>query len=49
MVSKRKYEFPMVFFQTGIVFTELAPAVPDKTLEVLGQLMDDLAKARSLK
>jgi len=49
MVSQREYEFPMVFFQTGLVFTELAPAMPDRTLEVLGQLMDELAKARSLK
>jgi hypothetical protein len=49
MVSQREYEFPMVFFQTGLVFTELAPAMPDRTLEVLGQLMDELAKARSLR
>ncbi len=49
MVSQREYEFPMVFFQTGRIFTELAPAMPDKTLEILGLLMEDLAKARSLR
>ncbi len=49
MVSQREYEFPMVFFQTGRVFTELAPAMPEKALEILGILMEDLAKARSLR
>ena len=49
MVSKRAYEFPMVFYQTGRVYTELAPSMAEKTLEVLGPLPDDLAKARSLK
>jgi hypothetical protein len=39
----------MVFFQAGRIFTELAPAMPDKTLEILGLLMEDLAKARSLR
>ncbi len=49
MVSKRNYDFPMVFYQTGRVYTELAPTMAEKTLEVLGLLLDDLAKARSLK
>ena len=49
MVSKRNYDFPMVFYQTGRVYTELAPTMADKTLEVRGLLLDDLAKARSLR
>jgi len=49
MLSEREYTFPMVFFQTGRVFTELAPTTPDKTLEILGLLLDDLAAARALR
>jgi hypothetical protein len=49
MLSERAYEFPMVFYQTGRVYTDLAPSMPEVTLEVLGLLLDDLAKARSLK
>ncbi len=49
MLSEREYTFPMVFFQTGRVFTELVPVTPEKTLEVLGLLLDDLAAARALR
>ena len=49
MLSEREYTFPMVFFQTGRVFTELAPTTPDKTLEILGLLLDDLTAARALR
>lgn len=49
MMSEREYSFPMVFYQTGRVFTELAPTTADKTLEILGQLLDDLAAARALR
>jgi hypothetical protein len=49
MLSQREYTFPMVFFQTGRIFTELAPATPEKTLEILGLLLDDLAAARALR
>ncbi len=49
MLSQREYTFPMVFFQTGRVFTELAPTTPDKTLEILGLLLNDLAAARALR
>ena len=49
MMSEREYSFPMVFFQTGRVFTELAPTTADKTLEILGLLLDDLAAARALR
>ena len=49
MLSEREYTFPMVFYQSGRVFAELAPTTPDKALEVLGLLLDDLAAARSLK
>ena len=49
MMSQREYTFPMVFYQTGRVFSELAPTTPAKALEVLGQLLDDLAAARALR
>lgn len=49
MMSQREYTFPMVFYQTGRVFSELAPTTSEKALEVLGLLLDDLAAARSLK
>ena len=49
MLSQRDYTFPMVFYQTGRVYADLAPSMREKTLEVLGLLLDDLAKARSLK
>ena len=49
MLSQRDYTFPMVFYQTGRVFTELAPTTPEKTLEILGLLLDDLAAARALR
>ncbi len=49
MVSQREYTFPMVFYQTGRIFTDLAPVMPEKTLEILGLLLDDLAAARALR
>lgn len=49
MMSQRDYTFPMVFYQTGRVFSELAPTTPAKALEVLGLLLDDLATARALR
>jgi hypothetical protein len=49
MLSQREYIFPMVFYQTGRIFTDLAPVMPEKTLEVLGLLLDDLAAARALR
>ena len=49
MMSQREYTFPMVFYQTGRVYGELAPTMPQKSLEVLGELLDDLAKARALR
>lgn len=49
MMSEREYTFPMVFYQTGRVFSELAPTTPEKALEILGSLLDDLAAARSLR
>jgi hypothetical protein len=35
--------------QSGAVFSDLAPSVPEKTMEVMGQLMDNLAASRALK
>lgn len=49
MMSQRDYTFPMVFYQTGRVYTELAPTMPEKSLEILGELLDDLGKARALR
>ena len=49
MWSQRKYSFPAIFFQSGAVFSDLAPTIPEKTMEVLGQLMDNLAASRALK
>jgi hypothetical protein len=49
MWSQRKYSFPAIFFQSGAVFSDLAPSVPEKTMEVMGQLMDNLAASRALK
>ena len=49
MMSQREYTFPMVFYQTGRVFSELAPTTPDKALEILGLLLDDLSAARALR
>ena len=49
MISERDYVFPIVFYQTGSVFSELAPTTPERTLEVLTELLGNLAKARSLK
>lgn len=49
MWSQRKYSFPAIFFQVGAVYSNLAPSMPDETKKVLGDLMDKLAKARSLK
>ena len=49
MWSERQYVFPAIFFQVGAVFSNLAPSVPDETKKVLGNLMDKLAKSRSLK
>lgn len=49
MWSERKYSFPAIFFQVGAVFSNLAPSVPDETRKVLGDLLDALAKSRSLK
>ena len=49
MMSQREYTFPMVFYQTGRVFAELAPTTPGKALEILGLLLDDLAAARALR
>ena len=33
----------------GRIFTDLAPMMPEKTLEILGLLLDDLAAARALR
>ena len=49
MLSKRAYIFPIVFFQTGSVYGDLAPSMPERTLEILDGLMDDMVKARKLR
>jgi hypothetical protein len=49
MLSQREYTFPMVFYQTGTVYGDLAPSMSEKTLEILSGLLDNLAVARSLK
>jgi len=49
MMSEREYTFPMVFYQTGRVYSELAPTMLEKSLGVMGELLDDLAKARALR
>ena len=47
--SQMNSTFPMVFYQTGRVYGELAPTMPERSLKVLGELLDDLAKARKLR
>ena len=49
MWSQRQYKTPAIFFQTGAVFSDYAPTTPEKTKEILGQLMDNLAASRALR
>lgn len=49
MVSERDYSFPMIFYQAGAIYTDLAPSMPEKTLEILSSLFDKLKEARSLR
>jgi hypothetical protein len=49
MISQRNYKFPAILFKTNAVFLELQPSVPERTLEVIEILMDNVQKARSLK
>jgi hypothetical protein len=49
MWSQRKYSFPAIFFQVGAVYANLAPSMPNETKKVLDNLLDALAKSRSLK
>jgi len=47
ILSQRSYEFPMVFYQTGAVYTEYAQSMQQKTISILGELLDNLDKARA--
>ncbi len=49
MLSKRKYEFPIVFWQVGVLYNEYQQEMTEKTLGVLGGLLDRLKQARIAK
>jgi len=49
LLSKRNYAFPMVFYQTGTIFTEYNQSMLEKTLEILDELLANLAKSRAEK
>ena len=46
LLSKRNYAFPMVFYQTGTIYTEYNQSMQEKTLEILDGLLGNLEKAR---
>ncbi|HMB76865.1 MAG TPA: hypothetical protein VKN76_10720 [Kiloniellaceae bacterium] len=45
-LSKRNYTFPMVFYQTGTVYTEYNQSMQKTTFKLLDDLMANLEKAR---
>jgi|GEM_PF-7090503 len=47
ILSQRSYEFPMVFYQTGKVYKDYAQSMEPTTISILGELMDNLEKARA--
>jgi hypothetical protein len=46
LLSKRNYAFPMVFYQTGTIFTEYNQSMQEKTLKILDQLLENLSRSR---
>lgn len=46
MLSHRVYKFPMVYYDSGIVFGDYPQMTPDRALEALGSLLDGLATSR---
>ena len=49
MLSKRKYEFPIVFWQVGVLYNEYQQEMAERTLGMLGGLLDRLEQARIAK
>ena len=45
-LSKRNYSFPMVFYQTGTIFTEYNQSMQKTTFKILDDLMANLETAR---
>jgi len=45
-LSKRNYSFPMVFYQSGTVYTEYNQSMLETTLKILSGLMADLQETR---
>ncbi len=49
MLSERNYEFPIVFWGAGVLYKEYQQEMTEKTLEMLGGLLDRLEQARIAK
>ncbi len=49
MLSERNYEFPIVFWDVGVLYNEYQQEMTEKTLEMLGGLLDRLEQARIAK
>lgn len=45
-LSKRNYSFPMVFYQSGTVYTEYNQSMQEATLKILDGLLADLEENR---
>ena len=46
LLSKRNYSFPMVFYQTGTIFTEYNQSMEETTKKILDGLLANLEQAR---
>ena len=49
MLSERNYEFPIVFWRVGVLYNEYQQEMTEKTLGMLGGLLDRLEQARIAK
>lgn len=47
VINSRNYIFPAVFYDDGMIYSDLAPEMEAKSLELLGLLFDHLAKERA--
>jgi hypothetical protein len=46
MLSERNYKFPIVFWRVGALYNEYQQEMTEKTLGMLGGLLDRLEQAR---